>query len=464
MSTAAPPVGAARSRGGGFGRTVLIVLGSIAALIGIGLVLAAGAIVWANATQRDDDGFFTTSSERFVSPGYAITHERVEVLAEEDIPGRLEDELGTVKVTATGERPAFVGIGPADDVESYLDGVSRSVVDDVDYHPFRADYVQESGGAPAAAPGEDDFWVASSAGSGPQTINWDVEQGDWSLVVMNADASRGVLADVEFGGKVDWLGWLALGLAGTAILFIGGAALLLTLGIRGRPVEPGAGAAAVPSPAAAIPAAEAAVPYPVTVDAELDPGLSRWRWLVKWFLAIPHWFLLGFLWAAFVVLTIVAFFAILFTGRYPRGIFEFNVGVMRWTWRVTYFATNGIGTDRYPPFSLGEEPGYPARLAVEYPERLSRGLVLVKWLLAIPHLVILSLLVWGVGWATDGWEGGSISVNTVLFLAAGASLLFAGRYPREIWRLAVGISRWAIRVGAYVALMRDEYPPFRLDP
>ena len=141
---------------------------------------------------------------------------------------------------------------------------------------------------------------ASSAGAGQQTITWDVERGDWSLVVMNADASRRVLAEVEFGGKVDWLGWLALGLAGTAILFICGAALLLTLGIRGRPVEPGAGAAAVSIPAAAIPAAEAAVPYPVSVEAELDPGLSRWRWLVKWFLAIPHSFLLAFLWAAFV--------------------------------------------------------------------------------------------------------------------------------------------------------------------
>jgi hypothetical protein len=462
MSTAAPPVAAPRS-GGGLGRTVLIVLGSIAALIGLALVLAAGAIVWANATQRDDDGFFTTSAERFVSPGYAITHERAEVLGEEDVPGWLEDELGTVKVTASGERPTFVGIGPADAVDPYLDGVSRSLVDDVDYRPFRADYVQEAGGAPAAPPGEQDFWVAASSGSGPQTITWDVSQGDWSLVVMNADGSRGVLADVEFGGKVDWLGWLAFGLATAAAVFIGGAALLLTLGIRGRPVESGGGAAALPLPAGAAPAA--AVPYPVTVEAELDPGLSRWQWLVKWFLAIPHWFLLAFLWAAFLVLTIVAFFAILFTGRYPRSIFDFNVGVMRWTWRVAYYATNGIGTDRYPPFSLGEEPDYPARLAVAYPERLSRGLVLVKsWLLAIPHLIIVSLLVGGVGWFSNGWEGGPISVNTVLFFVAGVMLLFAARYPEDVWRLAVGVNRWAIRVAAYVALMRDEYPPFRLDP
>ncbi|HEU0246383.1 MAG TPA: DUF4389 domain-containing protein [Gaiellaceae bacterium] len=205
--------------------------------------------------------------------------------------------------------------------------------------------------------------------------------------------------------------------------------------------------------------------YPVRLEGRLDPKLSRWLWLVKWLLAIPHYIVLFFLWIAFVVLTIVAFFAILFTGRYPRSIFDFNVGVMRWTWRVAYYATNGIGTDRYPPFSLGEEPDYPARLAVAYPERLSRGLVLVKsWLLAIPHLIIVALLVGGVGWFSNGWEGGPISVNTVLFFVAGVMLLFAGRYPEDVWRLAVGVNRWAIRVAAYVALMRDEYPPFRLDP
>jgi len=117
-------------------------------------------------------------------------------------------------------------------------------------------------------------------------------------------------------------------------------------------------------------------PYPVSVEGELDPGLSRWLWLVKWLLAIPHYIVLFFLWIAYLVLTIVAFFAILFTGRYPRGIFNFNVGVLRWHWRVAYYTYNVLGTDRYPPFSL-ERRDYPATLEVEYPERLSRGLVLV---------------------------------------------------------------------------------------
>ncbi len=113
--------------------------------------------------------------------------------------------------------------------------------------------------------------------------------------------------------------------------------------------------------------------YPTTLEARLDEPLSRWKWLVKWFLAIPHYVALVFLWVAFVLVTIAAFFAILFTGRYPRGMFEFNLGVMRWTWRVAYYATTGLGTDRYPPFSLGPEPDYPATLDVEYPERCRSG-------------------------------------------------------------------------------------------
>jgi len=205
---------------------------------------------------------------------------------------------------------------------------------------------------------------------------------------------------------------------------------------------------------------------PVRVRARLDPGLSRWLWLFKVILAIPHYVVLVFLWAAFVVLTVAAFFAILFTERYPRSIFEFNVGVMRWSWRVAYYSYGALGTDRYPPFSLGAEPDYPATLDVEYPEQLSRGLALVKWwLLALPHYLVVGILVGSGVWLagepwTPVWGGGLI---TALALVAGLMLLLRGQYPAGIFDLVLGLNRWVLRVAAYASLMTDTYPPFRLD-
>ena len=169
------------------------------------------------------------------------------------------------------------------------------------------------------------------------------------------------------------------------------------------------------------------------------------------------------------MLTFFAGLAVLVTGRYPRGIFEFNVGVLRWTWRVAYYSYGALGTDRYPPFSLEPDPDYPAELTVEYLERLSRGLVLVKWwLLVLPQYLIVGLL--AGGWSLLPWEhsGGFLpllggGLIGLLVLVAGVVVAVGGRYPEPLFGVVIGLNRWVYRVVAYAGLMRDEDPPFRLD-
>jgi Domain of unknown function (DUF4389) len=208
--------------------------------------------------------------------------------------------------------------------------------------------------------------------------------------------------------------------------------------------------------------------YPLQLTGDLSPRLSRGLWLAKWLLAIPHYITLFFLWVAFAVVSVIAFFAILFTGRYPRGLFEFNVGVLRWSWRVGFYSYSALGTDQYPPFTLAEVPDYPARLTVEYPQSLSRGLVLVKWwLLALPHYLIIGVFTGGAFAGYNEANGGNwwygAGLIGLLVLIAGIVLLFAGRYPRGLYDLVLGMNRWVFRVAAYAALMTDDYPPFRLD-
>jgi len=208
---------------------------------------------------------------------------------------------------------------------------------------------------------------------------------------------------------------------------------------------------------------------PLHIRGNLETDLRRGLWLVKWLLAIPHFVVLAVLWAMFTISTIVAGGMILFTGRFPRSLFEFNVGVIRWTWRVAFYAFT-LGTDRYPPFSIKLDETYPADLDVDYPERLSRPLVLVKWwLLAIPHYLIVSVFGGGVAWwavsfsdeRTEGAAG--FGLIGLLALVAGFALLFGRGYPRDVFAFIMGLQRWSYRVLVYAALMTDAYPPFRLD-
>jgi hypothetical protein len=204
--------------------------------------------------------------------------------------------------------------------------------------------------------------------------------------------------------------------------------------------------------------------HPARLNGELAPALSRGLWLVKWLLLIPHIIALLFLWVAFALLTVIALIAIIFTGRYPRGIFDFNVGVMRWTWRVGFYSYSVGGSDAYPPFTLAEVPEYPATLTVEYPERLSRGLALVKWwLLAIPHYIVIAIFLGDGSTSTDINETSTVGLIFILVLIALIGLLFTSNYMRSVFDLVMGLNRWVLRVVAYAALMTDVYPPFRLD-
>jgi hypothetical protein len=204
-------------------------------------------------------------------------------------------------------------------------------------------------------------------------------------------------------------------------------------------------------------------PFPVRVEGEPTEPLSRWLWLVKWLLLVPHIVCLLFLWLTFTVASIAAFVVLLFTGRYPRGLFDWNVGVMRWTWRVSFYGYSALATDRYPPFTMTDVDDYPARLEVRYPDRQRRGLPLIGWwLLGIPQYLVAGLLAGGtVGWGVHwGYGGGVVGV---LVLVVALLLLFTDRYPRDVFDLIMGFNRWGLRVLAYAALMTPEYPPFRLD-
>jgi hypothetical protein len=201
------------------------------------------------------------------------------------------------------------------------------------------------------------------------------------------------------------------------------------------------------------PAAQSA--YPLVLRGDLTEPISRGLWIVKWLLGIPHFFILACLWVAVYVVTVISFFSIVFTGIYPQSFFNFVVGTMRWTWRVGFWSYQALGTDKYPPFSFAPDANYPADLYVMYPEKLSQGLVWVKWwLLAIPHYIIITFFV-----ANNKYPG----LVEVLTIFAGIGVLFTGKYHKDFFRFIMGMNRWSYRVFVYTMLMTDKYPPFNMD-
>ena len=442
-------------------RIIAVALGGLGVVVGLVALVAGSFLIWAYGTQRDDDGFFASRDERFETVTYAIASDRIDLgtdpTADDDVPDL--GDLATVRlaVEPVGESPVFVGIGPTAEVSSYLDGVAHATVEHVGLGSGRVDYAYAEGGAPARPPGDESFWVAQASGSSRQSLEWEVQTGQWSVVVMNADASPAVGVNASVGVEADWVLPAGLALFGFGLFSLVGATVLLVVG-----------AIALAHRLQQTPAPGPARRGAVVLTGRLDEP-SRWLWIVKPILVIPHILVLIVLWIGVLGVSVVAFFSILFTGRYPRSLFDYTVGVLRWSWRVGFYSYSALGTDRYPPFSLspaaevGAEvgaDGYPATFDVAYPAELSRRLVLVKWwLLAIPHFLVLGIL---LGSSTAG-RYGAPGLLYLLVAFAGLALLFTRRYPGGLFDLVLGLDRWVYRVLAYVLLLTDEYPPFRLD-
>ena len=209
--------------------------------------------------------------------------------------------------------------------------------------------------------------------------------------------------------------------------------------------QPGAVVASAVSRAPAVPdpSGPPSPIYPVSVEIAYPAELNRWLPLVKWLLVIPHFIVLFFVGIGAFFVVIFGFFAVLFTGRWPRGAFEYLVGTVRWVYRViVYFH---LMTDKYPPFSLADDPNYPVRVRIDYPERIANWRPLVHWLLAIPYLFVAGVLYWLTG---------------VLTFFAFFTVLFTKQIPRGLFELMVPGLRWNVRGNAYAYWMTDRYPPW----
>jgi hypothetical protein len=229
--TATPP-----KRGPSGGQIAAIVGGSIAGIVAVLALVAGGLLLWADS-KKDGDGYLKTGSDPYSTSTYAIASEDLQL--DDDVPGVVEDLYGKVRLSATSHngKPVFVGIAHSDDVSRYLAASAHATLTDVNYDPFEASYRTTGGGQRPEAPADQDIWVASAHGSGQQTLTWDVKQGNWSVVVMNADGSAGVDAGGRAGATANFLTPLAWGTLGGGVLFAVVSGGLLFAGLR-RPKPP----------------------------------------------------------------------------------------------------------------------------------------------------------------------------------------------------------------------------------
>jgi hypothetical protein len=202
----------------------------VAALLSLGFLAGGGALVVLDQTQRDSDGFLMSPSEDFSTAAYAIVSDSADVdFGGSDRAARAI--LGDVRIRSESTRNVFVGIGPDDEVDGYLDGVEHSVVTRISDDP---EYSHRNGGPPGAPPAAQGFWVASTSGVGEKTLEWEPEEGSWSAVVMNADGSRGVSSELSIGAELDAAVWVGVAFLVVGAVLAGLAALAITAGTRRR--------------------------------------------------------------------------------------------------------------------------------------------------------------------------------------------------------------------------------------
>ncbi|MDQ3778821.1 MAG: hypothetical protein M3310_08190 [Actinomycetota bacterium] len=208
-----------------------IVFATIGGLIGLALLAGGIAVIAAYAFGRDDDGYFNTDRKELRSATYAITTEEIDLGADE-VDWAPDGILGNVRIQVDGgDRPVFVGIGSDDDVDRYLGDVTHDEL--IDFDGDDPDFVLHEGRAPRAPPGDQDFWVAEAEGSGEQALTWDAEFGRWTVVVMNADAARGIDVAADAGVELDWALWAGLAALVLGLLMTIGAAVVFVLAGRG---------------------------------------------------------------------------------------------------------------------------------------------------------------------------------------------------------------------------------------
>jgi len=439
------------------GRVVLLVFGSLFVIVALVLLAGSGVLFWAESTFKDAEDFYTSGPIEIDRDAVAITTQPADIHL--GVAWMLDwSRLVNMRLTVTNDEPGkgvFIGIADAEDTAGYLAGVSRDEITDIKFSRRRGkrlEYRRFAGAILPADPLSQDFWVTSVHGPGTQTLTWTIEEGSFVLVLMNEDSSVGINAEVRLGAKLPLVRGIAIGLLVGGIVFLLVAVFMIVMAVRKRSYPQ------VPQQDGSL-----SVDYPATLSIRYTKrNLDRLTTFFRPIVAIPILIVVsllggaGFVWwggpwkfespwfAAFVVLPTVLL--IVFQRKYPRWWFDWNLALAKFVTRVAAYLA--LLTDIYP--STDDEQAVDLRIS--YPNvkmELSQWMPLVKWFLAIPHYIAL--------WFLD-------VATVVVVIIAWFAILFAGRYPKNLFDFVVGVFRWHLRVAAYMVLLTtDEYPPFTLD-